>query len=67
MLPHNPNGLDSNSANAKWLDSHSSNGEIRVSHGGIPFAAPVLIVRYIEEHRYLPPAEFLKAVEEATC
>jgi hypothetical protein len=44
-----------------------SNGEIRVPHGGITFAAPVLIVHYIEEHRYLPPAEFLKAVEEATC
>jgi hypothetical protein len=29
------------------------------------FAAPVLIVHYIEEHGYLPPAEFLKAVEEA--
>jgi len=27
----------------------------------------VLIVHYIEEHRYLPPPEFLKAIEEAVC
>lgn len=45
----------------------SSNGEIRLFLGGITFAAPVLIVHYIEEHRYLPPPEFLRAVEEALC
>jgi len=59
--------LDSNSLYGKWLDSRSSNGEIRVSSGGITFAAPVLIVHYIEEHRYLPPSDFLKAVDEAVC
>jgi hypothetical protein len=41
-----------------------SNGEIRVVYGGVTFAAPVLIVHYIEEHGYLPPTDFLKAVEE---
>ena len=29
----------------------------------ITYAAPVLIVHYIEAHNYLPPAEFLKALE----
>jgi hypothetical protein len=29
----------------------------------ITYAAPVLIVHYIEAHGYLPPAEFLKALE----
>jgi hypothetical protein len=32
----------------------------------VGFAAPVLIVHYIEEHNYLPPTQFLQAVEEAT-
>jgi hypothetical protein len=49
----------------KWAAQRSSNGEIRVVYGGVTFAAPVLIVHYIEEHCYLPPAEFLKAIEEA--
>jgi hypothetical protein len=67
MLDGLPGCLDPDSAYVKWMNSHSSNGEIRVSHGGITFAAPVLIVHYIEEHLYLPPAEFLKAIEEAVC
>jgi len=29
------------------------------------FAAPVMIAHYIEAHGYLPPVEFLKALEEA--
>jgi hypothetical protein len=29
------------------------------------FAAPVLIVHYIEEHNYLPPAQFLEAVAKS--
>jgi hypothetical protein len=32
---------------------------------GVMFAAPVLIVHYIEEHSYAPPEEFLKGIEEA--
>ena len=51
----------------EWADQRSSNGEIRVACGGVTFAAPVLIVHYIEEHCYLPPAQFLKAIEEARC
>jgi hypothetical protein len=50
---------------AQWAGQRSSNGEIRVSRGGVTFAAPVLIVHYIEEHGYLPPSGFLRAVEEA--
>jgi hypothetical protein len=50
---------------AQWAGQRSSKGEIRVSRGGVTFAAPVLIVHYIEEHGYLPPSDFLKAVEEA--
>jgi hypothetical protein len=36
-----------------------------VSGEGIVFAAPVLIVHYIEAHGYLPPAQFLKAIDDA--
>ena len=50
---------------AEWIDQRSGNGEIKVSGQGITFAAPVLIVHYIEQHRYLPPAQFLEAVERA--
>lgn len=48
----------------EWAEQRSGTGEIRVAHRGITFAAPVLIVHYIEEHGYLPPSVFLKAVEE---
>ena len=51
----------------EWASGRSSNGEIRVSRGGSTFAAPVLIVHYIEAHHYLPPDEFLKAIEETPC
>jgi hypothetical protein len=64
-LPPNHIVLDMNSPYGKWLALHEGNGEIRVSNAGVTFAAPVLIVHYIEEHSYLPPAQFLKAVEEA--
>jgi hypothetical protein len=51
-----------NPAWGKWADQRWSNGEIRVTGEGGIFAAPVLIVHYIEEHGYLPPAQFLEAV-----
>ena len=40
-------------------------GEIHVSAGGIywVYAAPMLIYHYILRHNYLPPQEFLDAVE----
>jgi hypothetical protein len=39
------------------------NGEIRVpgSNGAI-YAAPILILHYVEAHQYVPPAEFVDAV-----
>jgi hypothetical protein len=62
-----PNGIvmDPNCSWGRWRDQRSSNGEIRVSREGIVFAAPVLIVHYIEAHDYLPPIEFLRAIEDA--
>jgi len=59
--------IDPNCSWARWRDQRSSNGEIRVRYGKVTFAAPVLIVHYIEEHGYLPPPEFLKAIEETVC
>ena len=47
---------------AKWVAPRLGNGEIWVAGDGITFVAPVLIVHYIEEHGYLPPAQFLEAV-----
>jgi hypothetical protein len=63
-LPPHHVVLDMNSPYGNWLASRRGNGEIRVSCVGVTFAAPVLIVHYIEEHRYLPPVQFLTAVEE---
>jgi len=44
---------------------HLGNGEIHVSAGGIywAYAAPTLIYHYILVHQYLPPREFLDAVQ----
>jgi len=56
--------VDPNCSWAKWAAQRSGSGEIRVIYGRVTFAAPVLIVHYIEEHRYLPPAQFLRALEE---
>jgi hypothetical protein len=51
---------------AKWASQRWSNGEIRVADEKVVFAAPVLIVHYIEEHSYLPPVQFLEAVAKTT-
>jgi hypothetical protein len=56
--------IDPNCSWLRWAEQRCGNGEIRVAAEGIVFAAPVLVIHYIEEHGYLPPAEFLKAVEE---
>lgn len=56
--------IDPNCSWWRWAEERSGNGEIRVFRAGVTFAAPVLIVHYIREHRYLPPGDFLKAVEE---
>jgi hypothetical protein len=39
------------------------NGEIRVrGSAGLVYVAPVLVLHYVEAHKYLPPAEFIEAV-----
>jgi hypothetical protein len=44
----------------------AGNGEIRVrGKNGLTYAAPVLIHHYVVKHGYLPPAEFIEAVEQA--
>jgi len=54
--------LDVDSEYGKWLKARSGNGEIRIRGKQHTFSAPVLIVHYIEEHGYLPPAQFLDAL-----
>ena len=48
------------------LPRTTGNGEIRVSGSdGTIFAAPVLIVHYVETHEYAPPEVFVEAVLRA--
>jgi hypothetical protein len=65
IVPNRIGLIDPNCSWAKWAAQRKGNGEIRVASSGVTFAAPVLIVHYIEEHCYLPPAQFLKAIDEA--
>jgi hypothetical protein len=62
-LCSHPKGLLAE-ADWEWAKSRASNGEIRITSGSITYAAPILIVHYIQEHGYLPPDEFLRAVME---
>ena len=62
LVPNRGGMIDPQSSWAKWAEHRWSNGEIRVAGDGVIFAAPVLIVHYIEEHGYLPPVQFLDAV-----
>ena len=64
-LCSHPKGLLAE-ADWEWAKSRASNGEIRVTAGVITYAAPVLIVHYIQAHGYLPPDEFLRAVTNAS-
>jgi hypothetical protein len=38
------------------------NGTICVTHDGVSYAAPALIIHYVREHNYLPPEAFVQAV-----
>ncbi|MGJ5029571.1 hypothetical protein ACQR1I_22220 [Bradyrhizobium sp. HKCCYLS2038] len=67
FMPHNDRIIDPNCAWARWANERRSNGEIRVRLGNVTFAAPVLIAHYIEEHGYLPPSDFLAAIEATAC
>ena len=63
FVPDRCRVIDPKCSWARWAASRQSNGEIRVTDQGVTYAAPVLIVHYIEEHSYLPPSQFLKAIE----
>jgi hypothetical protein len=54
---------DNEQAFLKWEELRQSNGAIRVTAKGITYAAPVLVIHYIEAHEYLPPKDFLRAIE----
>lgn len=41
---------------------HLGSAEIHVIGNGVVYAAPDLIVHYVDRHGYLPPREFLDAV-----
>jgi hypothetical protein len=49
-------------ASAKTLPARATESGA-ILYRQITYAAPVLIVHYIEAHGYLPPPEFLKALE----
>jgi hypothetical protein len=50
----------------EWAKDRQGNGELRVRGcDGKVYAAPVMIVHYVEAHRYLPPSEFIEAVLNA--
>ena len=64
FVPNMGKLINPNCSWLQWAAQRSGNGEIRVAGQGVTFAAPVLVVHYIEEHSYLPPGEFLKALED---
>lgn len=41
---------------------YSASGNIGVPAGDILFAAPEMVIHYVEVHRYAPPTEFVAAV-----
>jgi hypothetical protein len=46
-----------------WAEERDGNGELHVSAPtGVIYSAPVLLVHYVEVHRYRPPEEFIQAV-----
>jgi hypothetical protein len=54
-----PVRAESDDGTVAWL----GNGEVHVRSGDGPlYAAPTLVVHYIQAHRYLPPRDFRDAV-----
>ena len=45
-------------------DTFSDRGEILIAIGDKNYVLPRMVLHYIEAHRYLPPAEFVKDLEE---
>jgi len=47
----------------KWDEWPIASGQIRVlGQNGKWYAAPTLVIHYVEAHEYLPPAKFIDAV-----
>lgn len=42
--------------------SFIGNGQIRVLGDGVVYAAPTMIIHYVQDHAYQPPIEFVTAV-----
>jgi len=51
-------------SDAPSTPAYLGSGEVRVEAGDIVYAAPTLIVHYIDAHGYLPPEEFIEAVAQ---
>lgn len=47
-----------------WRMGREGNGELHIPGDGVTYVSPVLIVHYIVEHGYVPPAEYLAAVDQ---
>lgn len=45
-------------------NNHTDRGEILIIDGEIMYVTPRMIVHYIKTHSYLPPEEFLLAVDK---
>jgi hypothetical protein len=45
------------------LPGTAGNGEIHVTDGDLTYVAPVMVLHYVTAHSYLPPAQFIRAVE----
>jgi hypothetical protein len=59
-------GLVYSEEQERKLGGKYGTGEIHVSgENGVIYVAPVMIYHYIKEHRYLPPEEFINAIESA--
>ena len=65
--PFDPSTIVGYSVEHKGNQMSLGNGEIRVpSKSGVMYAAPTLIYHYIKDCGYLPPQDFLDALEEMT-
>ncbi|WP_223731097.1 DUF7919 family protein [Streptomyces purpurogeneiscleroticus] len=52
--------------NTSWHDIFIGSGEIHVaSPQGTAYAAPAMIVHYVDSHAYLPPEDFCNAALQA--
>lgn len=45
-----------------FCSGHHDTGELFVPFGSLLYVAPTMIVHYVQVHDYLPPLEFVKAV-----